>query len=345
MAVTRRQLSKLKRIARQCYLSDALNPEECAHKHYPSAQSFVNHLIWTLDQNSGTAQTHQEVIQDLFLTHCLCGFCRNMMLCRMPLHVLFSNPAIINYRILNPSRCFTFYSLQLRMCNHPKFFKAMIKTAPSSMKVFRAICVSLESILKIMSGNEETETAERYRGNANAYTTILFLSFKYWNKEHIIYFVENHSGYLSKWINRMAKLETFYNNLPRDHTESEVWMLDGIRMIHAQIYMMIRGIGSNLKSIVSKVDFSKLRNVDGMLKGNIYPEYCEMVSRKEIKMGLRKNIHCSSLSCHNPERESEFRFKLCGGCKTTYYCSRSCQKRAWVQHKSYCKVLAQRFSL
>ena len=34
------------------------------------------------------------------------------------------------------------------------------------------------------------------------------------------------------------------------------------------------------------------------------------------------------------------RWKICKGCKTTYYCSRRCQKKAWIQgHKQQCQKL------
>ncbi|GAB4820516.1 hypothetical protein N2152v2_007562 [Parachlorella kessleri] len=34
--------------------------------------------------------------------------------------------------------------------------------------------------------------------------------------------------------------------------------------------------------------------------------------------------------------------RLCGGCQQVQYCSRSCQKADWAQHKSECKANEQR---
>lgn len=34
------------------------------------------------------------------------------------------------------------------------------------------------------------------------------------------------------------------------------------------------------------------------------------------------------------------KLKVCGGCKTIYYCSSECQKLDWVKHKSVCQKMA-----
>ena len=42
-------------------------------------------------------------------------------------------------------------------------------------------------------------------------------------------------------------------------------------------------------------------------------------------------------NCGNREHSNERRFKYCGRCKTTLYCSRTCQRHDWSLHKLFCR--------
>ena len=35
------------------------------------------------------------------------------------------------------------------------------------------------------------------------------------------------------------------------------------------------------------------------------------------------------------------RFSVCVGCRSVYYCSRSCQLKGWLQHQVLCKAISQ----
>lgn len=52
---------------------------------------------------------------------------------------------------------------------------------------------------------------------------------------------------------------------------------------------------------------------------------------------LNDIMYCSGEKCGKQQGASENVFKLCGGCKATYYCSKSCQKRHWPKHKHECR--------
>ncbi|KAI4522157.1 hypothetical protein EV121DRAFT_265411 [Schizophyllum commune] len=41
--------------------------------------------------------------------------------------------------------------------------------------------------------------------------------------------------------------------------------------------------------------------------------------------------------CGRPETPTASRFRLCGGCMTTQYCSQDCQKNHWPAHKPICQ--------
>jgi len=48
--------------------------------------------------------------------------------------------------------------------------------------------------------------------------------------------------------------------------------------------------------------------------------------------------------CGRPENPSVQKFRLCGGCLTTQYCSPDCQKSHWPSHKSVCRHTTQQIS-
>ncbi|KIJ95487.1 hypothetical protein K443DRAFT_108719 [Laccaria amethystina LaAM-08-1] len=47
--------------------------------------------------------------------------------------------------------------------------------------------------------------------------------------------------------------------------------------------------------------------------------------------------------CHTPETPS-LKFRLCGGCMTTQYCSQDCQREHWPGHKAICQHMASQIS-
>ena len=50
----------------------------------------------------------------------------------------------------------------------------------------------------------------------------------------------------------------------------------------------------------------------------------------------RERLCCSRKGCKKSQKTLNVNLKVCSGCKITYYCSRSYQKRAWLSHKSRC---------
>ncbi|KAF9476535.1 hypothetical protein BDN70DRAFT_995593 [Pholiota conissans] len=54
----------------------------------------------------------------------------------------------------------------------------------------------------------------------------------------------------------------------------------------------------------------------------------------EIK-DVRQQIGVACTNCYKPGQD----FKRCERCKTSYYCSRECQKSHWPKHKTFCKEI------
>jgi len=57
--------------------------------------------------------------------------------------------------------------------------------------------------------------------------------------------------------------------------------------------------------------------------------------------GLAVPTMCCNPSCSNITGPSDLQLVSgCGGCRTARYCSKTCQKAAWKQHKPACSALA-----
>ena len=66
--------------------------------------------------------------------------------------------------------------------------------------------------------------------------------------------------------------------------------------------------------------------------------YAEGIARYFEKCGaLQRDPLCPRDVCEGA------RYKLCGDCKMTYYCSRRCQKKAWPLHKAICNKLKHQY--
>merc|ERR1712129_611418 len=84
----------------------------------------------------------------------------------------------------------------------------------------------------------------------------------------------------------------------------------------------------------------------GLLGKEIYPELKERNSKckKEICKIMTRNARCCWYKCSKNIKDGiTILFKVCSGCSMSYYCSKSCQKKAWKYgHKEICKTLRRR---
>ena len=179
-----------------------------------------------------------------------------------------------------------------------------------SMPAFDNMCGLLHAVLQTVQIH-----------TPNAYVRIVFLSVRYWTKDHVIYYVRN---YLEKLRNHCKSLLSQW-----DHQEGDMQRvkLDGtwtVKYLFAMILIKLEQHGPRAP-ILPSVSKEWLHDC--------------MKMRRIVRGKFSLMLRCSSEQCNKFQKYIEDPFKLCGGCKMTYYCSRSCQKRAWPQHKSYCMTL------
>lgn len=63
-------------------------------------------------------------------------------------------------------------------------------------------------------------------------------------------------------------------------------------------------------------------------------------TRQYIK-NIPKPIHCEWSGCGKKHEK----LRVCSGCRMSYYCSKSCQKKSWkIQHGNVCHKLSQYYA-
>ncbi|KAJ7927486.1 hypothetical protein B0H13DRAFT_1035289 [Mycena leptocephala] len=81
--------------------------------------------------------------------------------------------------------------------------------------------------------------------------------------------------------------------------------------------------------------------VDAYISSKVDQRAPEMIEAA-AKIGLAGGplrCKCEAAGCARRENgDSDKEFPRCSGCKTTIYCSHSCQKSAWKAHKSACRA-------
>ena len=78
---------------------------------------------------------------------------------------------------------------------------------------------------------------------------------------------------------------------------------------------------------------------------NLYKSCKSEMRVRDLYIVYRQDMICGFVDCMKPQSDFAERFKMCGGCKLVHYCSRLCQKRAWIQHKQHCNELLSRYAL
>lgn len=333
LPVSRQQLIKLSKLVSDPELSkyhglcSLFGPEEsrpCAHVHYPSTKSFVNHLIWILNHAASCddIEYHYKLMILLMNAHQLCGVCRNLILVDVPLEMLlFKSELGIN---LDSRRCSFYLKFHLRLFDHPKFAKIIMKSGSKSLVALQSIDGVLHSLMFQINGRKNGARLYniRYVPIASQYANtiiIMLLSSRYWEKHHM------------PDVERLGGLEQYtkwYGEFEADFAESRHWQW--LEKLAPPINML----GKAMILTLSRLRRTNIVNCDEidwqLMKRRI------KTGKQIIKCRTKKNLSCSYRQCKN--KIDSHSLKLCGGCKITYYCCRSCQKKAWTQHTRICKL-------
>eukprot|EP01084_Bolivina_argentea_P259471 437811_1 len=71
----------------------------------------------------------------------------------------------------------------------------------------------------------------------------------------------------------------------------------------------------------------------------VWKAYKTNMGDPDVEARMKQKPICGFIRCTNSQNNNQ-KFKLCSGCKMTYYCSKSCQKRSWnIRHRTECNIL------
>ena len=188
------------------------------------------------------------------------------------------------------------------------------------MKVCEKSMSSFDALFRIFDVTLDIEDMDDFLKTIQYYQGTVFLTVKYWSKDHAVRFMENHFDKVMSFAAYLYHRSKLAGDSPKSQA---AWMCFSFLPM---LWIKLKQFGLR-RSISSLPPMTKDETHKSML-------LC-----RTVRAGLKQVVLCSSKQCDKWQKDSENQFKLCGGCKLTYYCCRSCQKRAWPQHKSNCMTL------
>eukprot|EP01084_Bolivina_argentea_P140887 247622_1 len=172
------------------------------------------------------------------------------------------------------------------------------------------------------------------------------LSIKYWNKYHTLFFVNHYWLQLQKITKKIIRIESdnckAINDERRALNENEDLILD--TLIPLMEFILFDSY-YKLESI--RLIPTEIRNAYRKLKDfviRVYEPNYNILVRMDSIRNIKHQVSCDWYLCN--KKQQLLSFKICSGCKMTYFCSRKCQKKSWkTNHKQQCNALKLKYAL
>ena len=284
--------------------------------------------LWTIQFGSRNKLQCQMIITITrkYYPFSLCDHCRNSILSAYALLVELSasnlKSGMESICCVNDNvECIRFL-LYLRLVDNVQSPRIIMKICNTSVTAFQSMCEAVVDILKWDRCSEQSRILKEY-------TDIVCLTVKYWSRDQLRYFLKNHFNVIDraivpemKWYSKCS-FDEFACNLKEPAGTLSFLLFEVIAISNLKgLHGVPRKVGSSFK-LPRKSKSKRLSEIN----------------RETMKGLVKYRSECSYKECGKLDNEEQF--KLCGGCKLTYYCCRSCQKRAWPQHKVHCKTLSR----
>lgn len=357
----------------------------CPHSYYPSIELFSSHVLWYLERGyacSKTVKYHSECFMEFFRICTLCGICLNSILSSVSIetvmsrilkHIPNANKLLqedeVHARdsIAIPVISYVHLLIYDRLLDHPQFPKIVMNICRRSTAIFPSMMqlLRLHLLLALYRvGDKDNDIGGEYWDFLlPRFAKMIYLTVKYWNEDQCLYYQDYHFGLVIGWtmdglwpaMDRSTAIEMFTDQLGRDLSS-----IDHVEQYEAA--MFIQSAFFRRCAIKRFPLFSEKELISTRLSTNILLEFrnCKQLfvqkekvefecndklRRHAIKVQNMETLKCGFMECDKTQSDIEGHLKLCARCKMTYYCCRSCQKRAWPQHKLNCNILSHRYDL
>eukprot|EP01084_Bolivina_argentea_P114599 203989_1 len=173
------------------------------------------------------------------------------------------------------------------------------------------------------------------------YIKMFYLSIKYWNKYHILFFLRNYFCHFQQIITALGSVNTSVSHeVSVERQEIMDMFIDLMKIVLKEIIVRFNS---------EKLQFSDIQNqkvVKRIKKHKLDIMKTQRIHRIEIKESAKEMMTCSWIGCCKKQIDADIKFKVCSGCKMSYYCSKYCQKKSWnTQHRYNCETLFQYYNL
>eukprot|EP01084_Bolivina_argentea_P047336 87210_1 len=293
----------------------------CAHHFYSSSVQYVKHISSALQQNAKHKDEVKHQCQELLkIKRRLCTNCINLLLSEIPYTDIINISIDTDTSEIIQLRKFLVWSIFA----HRKSYRLIVKCLRFETLDFGYLCDI------VLDGWKHLCT--KYTLSWVEVIDMFFLSTKYWTKCHLIYFVNNNFVYKFR--------DRFQKSIVKLGMDSIV-VSETCAYIFTYIQYKILEWPNKFRNMIYNL---RIRNILN------FPTYC---TKKEIlkrRKRVKKKfcfIECGSVKCNKSTDSIHMKvksFKVCGGCKMSYYCSKSCQKKDWNGgHSIVCKKLKRHY--
>eukprot|EP01084_Bolivina_argentea_P314709 545115_1 len=341
----------------------------CSHVLFASSGEFVDYVLWMIcPQKEGrTKVTTKKMIHEFYLSLLdgMCIHCINTLLTKkklkdiIALNKIYFDIQKTPYMTVNN----VVYNLKLRSLDvlvnstiHPKIPMLIVKSLIFDKTAYTKETNFMRQVYKtnefpiskshdfnwlwnitmgIMgyfnpipsSQDRPTSVCSRFTG---IWLRAFFLSVKYWNDYQMLFFIEHYRIIVQQQVADLGK-KSFYSRSTIPHDDS----------INKLFRFLCIEIGIRCaKFKLTAQHWPLFLHNKHMMKNRIKEMKTKQI-RKWVKSLYVENVKCCWTECNNNHCViSKQVLKVCSKCKMAYYCSKSCQKKAWnTNHRYHCKTL------
>eukprot|EP01084_Bolivina_argentea_P053731 98597_1 len=296
-------------------------PFRCPHTFSSSPNGFPELIVSTLFYSHKESKKIDDQVKKLWqlLDHnLLCNHCINTLLSTISLEDVINHQ--IKYSEHKPYSALCVIELLFSLLSHPKIPKILARSCNLNQQSYDRemdlMAHAKETIGKVFMHTVQPVSCiclnlcmlfETQSQKLLFWLKAFYLSMKYWNPYQRNFFT-NH------YFPRLAKFYIKHHNAFKKMDNYDI---------------IIKLLGLILQNVSSEISTKQ-----------IYTHRNVKESRKWAKLLFIESTSCGWVRCDLRQCE-EKQLKLCKGCKMSYYCSKSCQKKSWnTYHKKECNRLS-----